>query len=679
MYLLGSKSDSNNNPLLFHFLPLMPTLFNMPNNPFFGAQEQNRLNRHSSLARSNALRQPRHTQSKDAAPKSQEEDGGNNLAGPGKPETLDHLKSRIRSLEQENKTLQRDLDLLKLIGPLTPRTLLFHKGQTRIPVASRPSSFDRALSVDEAIDFVKGLDAYPLYARPDRYSIRVCCLCKRGLYFMIPPVNIRVNSLPFILPQTEFSCSGTGTFPCCPESICDDCVISVIVPSIKKDWWHNLGSEHWIRCPHPHCKELLSDQVVSVLVSIPDIFRVSDLAGNLSLFYPVRARRTAIKALDPMPTPEAMIHAAKFNEHLEQHGMLVSRPLECFAAPEVKVFPMDTPDGQTLQVPIFTGVLLQKSALSDTRECVVCADSFRDVTDGTAQSESTWHDTVVSHFPGNWSHLIRPFPPSSALPSCAENHQLNICRSCLSRTIRSQLETRGRAASQSLICPTPECGHMYTHSELRIILDEETFTLYDRQRLNLHLSSEPNFRWCLREGCASGQIYEVVGPGWGLIQGPDLPVASGRSHPNRNRVYCSDCSFVMCFEHQVAWHEGMSCQEYDESRNRNSNSDNDAKTREWIIRNTKPCTCGARVEKRGGCWHMTCRVCGRDFCWECLADWEGNIVRQNPQTGAREYRAGGHRIGCYFRETRAFMPTVVMGDRLEDALTELGFGGIRRQ
>ena len=36
----------------------------------------------------------------------------------------------------------------------------------------------------------------------------------------------------------------------------------------------------------------------------------------------------------------------------------------------------------------------------------------------------------------------------------------------------------------------------------------------------------------------------------------------------------------------------------------------------WLTKNTKPCSsCGAPIQRNGGCNHMTCSRCHGHFCW----------------------------------------------------------------
>lgn len=57
------------------------------------------------------------------------------------------------------------------------------------------------------------------------------------------------------------------------------------------------------------------------------------------------------------------------------------------------------------------------------------------------------------------------------------------------------------------------------------------------------MSEAENFVWCT-SGCGSGQIHE---------SGSEQPI-----------VICLHCRSRSCFHHRVAWHETLSCDEYDQ-------------------------------------------------------------------------------------------------------------------
>lgn len=117
---------------------------------------------------------------------------------------------------------------------------------------------------------------------------------------------------------------------------------------------------------------------------------------------------------------------------------------------------------------------------------------------------------------------------------------MNICRVCLDRHITTQLESRGVAACESLSCPSPGCGHNYAHDEVRTLVSPETFARYDKLKLLSNLSTQPDFRWCLREGCGFGQIYQILDK-----------LGNGPLDRRRNHVECEECSFDMCFQYQM--------------------------------------------------------------------------------------------------------------------------------
>jgi len=161
---------------------------------------------------------------------------------------------------------------------------------------------------------------------------------------------------------------------------------------------------------------------------------------------------------------------------------------------------------------------------------------------------------------------------------------------------------------------------------------------YDRFRLLAALAVDENFRWCLREGCQSGEIYEA----------------------GDTDIICSVCEFRMCFSHQVPWHTNLTCDQYESQK---AHGDpNHQETQAWLQSNTKTCpgaTCSVQVQKDGGCFHMTCRSCRHEFCWECLASWS-DITRGG------QYHRDAHGQGCFFR-TQALQPTEMFGNNAQQA------------
>jgi hypothetical protein len=107
---------------------------------------------------------------------------------------------------------------------------------------------------------------------------------------------------------------------------------------------------------------------------------------------------------------------------------------------------------------------------------------------------------------------------------------------------------------------------------------------YDEYLKLVALSQMPSFMWCLSEKCSSGQIHDLV---------------------LNSHIVCADCEFEMCFTHQVKWHEGLSCEQYDSLKE--TGDPEFQQTQEWITNNTKSCPeCNIQVQKGNGCFHMTC-------------------------------------------------------------------------
>ncbi|KAL6885182.1 hypothetical protein HDV57DRAFT_417085 [Trichoderma longibrachiatum] len=128
------------------------------------------------------------------------------------------------------------------------------------------------------------------------------------------------------------------------------------------------------------------------------------------------------------------------------------------------------------------------------------------------------------------------FPRFSPTASC--EHPPTACLECLEQSIRSDLTSK---IWTDIRCP--ECRGLLDYTDIQRYADEETFKRYETLALRAAMAEAENFFWCTSD-CGSGQIHE---------SGHELPI-----------VICLHCSHRSCFRHNVAWHQGLTCDEYDQ-------------------------------------------------------------------------------------------------------------------
>ncbi|KAI9875805.1 MAG: hypothetical protein M1830_007961 [Pleopsidium flavum] len=204
----------------------------------------------------------------------------------------------------------------------------------------------------------------------------------------------------------------------------------------------------------------------------------------------------------------------------------------------------------------------------DLRECTIC---------------------MGSHKPGS-------FPTRDELPSGCF-HGGNTCRACISASITSDIEGK---FFDNVGCPN--CRASWDRYYIGLYATEAIMMRYETMGMLKVVEAMPNFLWCLSPDCNSGQINQA---------GDAEPI-----------VTCVACGFKMCFTHQIAWHSGLTCTQYDApsgTTNAPVETTNDTRARTTkeeqetaakLQGMTKPCPrCGVRIQKSGGCEHMTCTLC----------------------------------------------------------------------
>ncbi|CAG7851770.1 SubName: Full=Uncharacterized protein {ECO:0000313/EMBL:CCA71208.1} [Serendipita indica DSM 11827] len=199
------------------------------------------------------------------------------------------------------------------------------------------------------------------------------------------------------------------------------------------------------------------------------------------------------------------------------------------------------------------------------------------------------------------------------------DHPPEICVDCLKRIIETSISTG--AFISGIPCPSIGCGQIMTYFDVQKWAETKVFQRYDTLLFQNSLRSDSTWVWCVSPSCEAGQEHT----------GGDAS----------NIVTCHACGSKMCFRHQSAWHEGMSCAQWDEQLLIAEHGER--WTDEWILTETKGCPkCKARILKNEGCDHMTCRRpggCGHEFCWECLAPWR-EIFKDTPEKRESSCAAG---------------------------------------
>ncbi|KAK3315464.1 hypothetical protein B0H66DRAFT_628584 [Apodospora peruviana] len=145
--------------------------------------------------------------------------------------------------------------------------------------------------------------------------------------------------------------------------------------------------------------------------------------------------------------------------------------------------------------------------MNGDRECCICTDT-KDVT---------------------------KFPGASITISCT--HPPGACLECIAASIKSDLNNR---LWNDIRCP--ECREVLQYDDVQRFADEETKERYQTLSFRYVISEAENFLWCT-SGCGYGQVHDG---------GVERPI-----------VTCLLCNHRSCFHHKLAWHENLTCDEYD--------------------------------------------------------------------------------------------------------------------
>lgn len=231
-----------------------------------------------------------------------------------------------------------------------------------------------------------------------------------------------------------------------------------------------------------------------------------------------------------------------------------------------------------------------------------------------SSGRSEYYNTTLPTFADNTSSssgvmecplclLEQPFSHFPELTTCAHR----ACHHCLQQYLKIEiLESR-----ININCP--ECTEPLHPNDIQRILNYDTNLMekYETFMLRRILVTEPDARWCPAPDCD----YCVI--------------ASGCASCPKLKCERPGCETSFCYHCKQEWHPNQTCDAARAQRGlRHSGHGKGSSvsfSHDSIVQrdDIKPCPCCKVLIIKmddGSCNHMTCSVCGTEFCWLCMKE-----------------------------------------------------------
>ncbi|GFY50786.1 e3 ubiquitin-protein ligase RNF19A [Trichonephila inaurata madagascariensis] len=180
------------------------------------------------------------------------------------------------------------------------------------------------------------------------------------------------------------------------------------------------------------------------------------------------------------------------------------------------------------------------------------------------------------------------------------------CFQCLQQYLKIEISE----SRVNITCP--ECTEPIHPSDICLILNDDSLLgKYESFMLRRVLITEPDARWCPAPDCG----YAVIARGCAGC--PKLKC----ERPGCNTFFCYHC--------KQEWHPNQTCDAARAQRAHqyaNPRASSVSFSQDSIVQtgdDIKPCPCCKVLIIKmddGSCNHMTCSVCGTEFCWLCMKE-----------------------------------------------------------
>ncbi|XP_071502424.1 E3 ubiquitin-protein ligase RNF19A-like [Diadema antillarum] len=175
------------------------------------------------------------------------------------------------------------------------------------------------------------------------------------------------------------------------------------------------------------------------------------------------------------------------------------------------------------------------------------------------------------------------------------------CRECLRQYLKIEI-TESRV---NIACP--ECAEPLHPNDIKLVLqDSVLMNKYEEFTLRRLLMMDPDCRWCPAPDCG----FAVLATGCA----------------NCPQLFCqrAGCGTSFCYHCKQFWHPNQTCDAARQQRSgiirKTSLSYSQGSSSQDQIKQCPRCTALIIKLDDGSCNHMTCAVCGAEFCWLCMKE-----------------------------------------------------------
>jgi len=142
---------------------------------------------------------------------------------------------------------------------------------------------------------------------------------------------------------------------------------------------------------------------------------------------------------------------------------------------------------------------------------------------------------------------------------------------------------------KEIACSQEGCKLKYNDEQIKAVVTTEYFEKLLRFRTKNRVNSNPDLKWCIRARCE--KIIKII--------------------PEAAQLSC-ECGMVICAKCNLEWHGTRTCKSVLDEEYKKYAQDRE------ILRCPQ---CRNGTEKSEGCNHMTCGMCGFEWCWLCKGEY----------------------------------------------------------